>query len=278
MLKVGMFTSGYQRNPLEHCFMDAKEYGYDYIELWGGRPHAYAPDLKAGDINEVRRLIEKYEMPVIGYTPEHNAYPYNYMIGSEAQRRDAVDYLKLSLEMAKEMGAEFVLTSPANGGYLATYDQLWSRLEKTIQELWDYAAKLEIKLVVEALTPYESNFFTRANDLVELFRRVDNPYVVGMCDIVPPFVQHESIMAYFDKLGNKMDHMHIIDGENGSDTHMIPGEGNIPIKEMLYEMKRIGYDKTATLELVTNYINEPRFYAKRAIDNMRELMAEAGIV
>lgn len=278
MLKVGMFTSGYQRNPLEHCFMDAKEYGYDYIELWGGRPHAYAPDLKAGDINEVRRLIEKYEMPVLGYTPEHNAYPYNYMIGSEAQRRDAVDYLKLSLEMTKEMGAEFVLTSPANGGYLATYDQLWSRLEKNIQELGDYAAKLEIKLVVEALTPYESNFFTRANDLVELFRRVDNPYVVGMCDIVPPFVQHESIMAYFDKLGNKMDHMHIIDGENGSDTHMIPGEGNIPIKEMLYEMKRIGYDKTATLELVTNYINEPRFYAKRAIDNMRELMAEAGIV
>ena len=278
MLKVGMFTSGYQRNPLEHCFMDAKEYGYDYIELWGGRPHAYAPDLKAGDINEVRRLIEKYEMPVLGYTPEHNAYPYNYMIGSEAQRRDAVDYLKLSLEMAKEMGAEFVLTSPANGGYLATYDQLWSRLEKNIQELGDYAAKLEIKRVVEALTPYESNFFTRANDLVELFRRVDNPYVVGMCDIVPPFVQHESIMAYFDKLGNKMDHMHIIDGENGSDTHMIPGEGNIPIKEMLYEMKRIGYDKTATLELVTNYINEPRFYAKRAIDNMRELMAEAGIV
>lgn len=278
MLKVGMFTSGYQRNPLEHCFMDAKEYGYDYIELWGGRPHAYAPDLKAGDINEVRRLIEKYEMPVLGYTPEHNAYPYNYMIGSEAQRRDAVDYLKLSLEMAKEMGAEFVLTSPANGGYLATYDQLWSRLEKNIQELGDYAAKLEIKLVVEALTPYESNFFTRANDLVELFRRVDNPYVVGMCDIVPPFVQHESIMAYFDKLGNKMNHMHIIDGENGSDTHLIPGEGNIPIKEMLYEMKRIGYDKTATLELVTNYINEPRFYAKRAIDNMRELMAEAGIV
>ena len=278
MLKVGMFTSGYQRNPLEHCFMDAKEYGYDYIELWGGRPHAYAPDLKAGDINEVRRLIEKYEMPVLGYTPEHNAYPYNYMIGSDAQRRDAIDYLKLSLEMAKEMGAEFVLTSPANGGYLATYDQLWSRLEKNIQELGDYAAKLEIKLVVEALTPYESNFFTRANDLVELFRRVDNPYVVGMCDIVPPFVQHESIMAYFDKLGNKMDHMHIIDGENGSDTHLIPGEGNIPIKEMLYEMKRIGYDKTATLELVTNYINEPRFYAKRAIDNMRELMAEAGIV
>lgn len=275
-MKIGMFTSGYQRNPLEHCFQDAKEYGYDYIELWGGRPHAYPYDLKAGDINEVRRLIDQYEMPVYGFTPEHNAYPFNYMIGSEAQREDAVAYLKTAIDMAKEMGADFVLTSPANGGYLATYDQLWSRLEKTIRELGDYAAQKEIRLVVEALTPYESNFFTRANDLVELFRRVDNPYVVGMCDVVPPFVQHESIMAYFDKLGSKMHHMHIIDGEQGTDSHIIPGEGSIPLKEMIYELKRINYQGTATLELVTGYINEPRMYAKRAVDNIRSLMAEVG--
>ena len=128
--------------------------------------------------------------------------------------------------LAKEMGAEFMLTSPANGGYLATYQELWPRLETTIRELGDYAAKLEVKLTVEPLTPYESNFFTRANDLAELFRRIDNPYLVGMCDVVPPFVQHESIMAYFDKLGPKMDHMHIIDGEQGTDSHILPGEGD----------------------------------------------------
>ena len=246
MMKLGMFTSGYQRNPLEHCFQDAKEFGYDYIELWGGRPHAYAPDLKAGDINEVRRLIEKYEMPVLGYTPEHNAYPYNYMIGSEAQREDAVEYLK-------------------------------PRLEKTIRELGEHAAKVGVKLTVEALTPYESNFFTRANDLAELFRRIDNPYVVGMCDVVPPFVQHESIMAYFDKLGDKMDHMHIIDGEQGTDSHIMPGEGSMPLQEMVHELARIGYDRTATLELVLGYINEPRMYARRAVENVRAMMAHAGM-
>lgn len=261
-MKIGMFTSGYQRNPLEHCFMDAKEYGYDYIELWGARPHAYAPDLKNGEIKKLRRLIEKYEIPVLG---------------SEAERRDVIEYLKLSLDIAKEMGAEFMLTSPANGGYLATYDELWSCLKKNIQELGDYAEKVGVKLIVEAFTPYESIFFTRANDLVELFRRIDNPYVVGMCDIVPPFVQQESIMAYFDRLGDKMYYMHVIDGENGSDTHLLPGEGSIPLKEMLYELKRIDYDKTATIELVTNYINEPGFYAKRAIDNLRDLMAQAGM-
>lgn len=273
-MKLGMFTCGYQRNPLEHCFIDAKRFGYDYIELWGGRPHAYAPDLAAGDINELKRLIEQYEMPVLGYTPEHNAYPYNYMIGSEAQREDAVRYLKPCLDMAKAMGAEFVLTGPANGGYQATYEELWSRLEKTIRELGEHAAKLEIKLIVEPLTPYESNFFTRANDLVELFHRIDNPYVVGMCDIVPPFVQHESIMAYFDKLGDKMHHLHIIDGDQGTDSHIMPGDGSLPLPEFLYELKSIGYNRTATIELVSNYINEPRMYAKRAIDRIRAMMDE----
>ena len=38
----------------------------------------------------------------------------------------------------------------------------------------------------------------------------------------------------------------------------------------------INYDRTATIELVTGYINEPRFYARRAIDNVRAMMKEAG--
>lgn len=275
-MKLGMFTSGYQRNPLEHCFQDAKRFDYDFIELWGGRPHAFAPDLKAGEIEDVKRLIDKYQMPVLGFTPEHNAYPYNFMIGSERQRKDAVDYLKLCLDMAKEMGADYMLVSPAHAGYLATYEEIWHRMVETLRELTGHAEKAGVKLVVETLTPYESNAFKSANDLMELFKRIDSPYIVGMCDVVPPFVQHESIMAYIDKLGEKMYHMHIIDGEQGTDSHIVPGEGSIPLPELFKELKDAGYEKTATLELVTGYINEPRLYARRAIDNARAYMREAG--
>lgn len=275
-MKLGMFTSGYQRNPLEHCFQDAKRFGYDFIELWGGRPHAFAPDLKAGEIEEVKRLIDQYQLPVLGYTPEHNAYPYNFMIGSELQRRSAVDYLKLCLDMARELGSDYMLVSPAHAGYLATYEEIWTRMTDTLRELTCHAEKTGVKLVVETLTPYETNAFKSANDLVELFKRIDSPYIVGMCDVVPPFVQHESIMAYIDKLGDKMYHMHIIDGEQGTDSHIVPGEGSIPLPELLKELKDVGYEKTATLELVTGYINEPRLYARRAIDNVRAYMKEAG--
>lgn len=275
-MKIGMFTSGYQRNPLEHCFIDAKRFGYDYIELWRGRPHAFAYDLKAGDIKQVRSLIDKYEMPVVGFTPEHNGYPYNYMIGSEAMRQDAVEYLKTAMDMAKEMGADFTLISAGHAGYGATYKQMWDRLEKTVRELTDHAEKLQHKLVMETLTTYESNVIKNANDLQELFRRVDSPCLVGMCDIVAPYTQAESIMDYFDKVGDKMYHMHIIDGVPDSDSHVMPGEGQILIPELMMELKEINYSRTATIELVTGYINEPRMYARRAINNLRDMMDKAG--
>ena len=54
-MKLGMFTSGYQYYPLEAAFQDAKRIGYDYIELWGGRPHAFPPDLKRGGIEQVKK-------------------------------------------------------------------------------------------------------------------------------------------------------------------------------------------------------------------------------
>jgi protein FrlC len=271
-MKLGIFTSGYQRNPLEDVFKDAKRFGYDYVELWGGRPHAFAPDLKAGDLDLVKALIDKYEMPVRGYTPEHNAYPYNFMIGSEAMRQDAVAYLKLSLDMAKALGADFMLISPAHGGYLATVGEIWDRLIRTITELTEYADKIGQTIVIETLTPYESNVCKSANDLAEIFRRVSSPRLKGMCDVVVPFVQHESIMAYFDLLGEKMYHLHLVDSDGTSDTHVAPGEGVLPLRELVAEIQTLGYRGTATIELVTAYINEPRLYARRAIDHIRSLM------
>jgi protein FrlC len=271
-MKIGMFTSGYQRNPLEDVFKDAKRFGYDYVELWGGRPHAYAPDLKSGDMAELKELIERYEMPVRGFTPEHNGYPYNFMIGSERMRRDAVEYLKLAMDMSKEMGANFMLVSPSHAGYQATGREIRDRLIRTMTELARHAEAIDQTVVLEALTPYESNVCTTANDLLELFELVPSEHLVGMCDIVPPYVQHESIMAFFDKLGPKMYHMHVIDSDGTTDTHVMPGEGQLPLKELLEDLKGSGYQGTMTIELVTAYINEPRFYARRAINNLRALM------
>ena len=274
MFKIGMFTSGYQRNPLENIFEDAKRFGYDYIELWGGRPHAYAPDLLDGEIDEVLRLRDKYGVPITGWCPEHNGYPYNFMIVSERQREDAVRYLKLCMDAGVKLGSDYMLISPAHAGYETTYTEMHNRLYRTCEELAKYAENVGIKIVVEPLTTMESNVFKNANDLVDLFEHVDSPNLLAMMDIVPPFQQQEQMMSYVSKLGEKLYHLHIVDSNGVDDSHVLPGEGVLPMKELLQEIRDYGYTGTATIELVLGYINEPRLYAKRAINNVREMLAE----
>lgn len=270
-MEFGLFTSGYQYDRLEQAFADAKRFGYDYIELWGGRPHAYAPDLARGELNQILSLIETYEIPVRVYTPEHNAYPYNFMLGSELQRGDALDYLKLCMDMGKAMGAEYTLISTGHGGYVATKREKEERLIRSLEELADHAQSIGHKLLLEALTHCETNLCTTADGLADVLTQVNSPALLGMCDVVPPFVEREPVTGYFRHLGHRMAHLHLVDSDGSSETHLLPGDGNLPIAELLDEIQELGYQGRCTIELVTAYLQDPSLYAKRAITRVKAL-------
>ena len=151
-MKFGLFTCGYQRAALEDAFADAVRFGYDYIELWGGRPHGFAPDLLSGDGAEVRALIRRFGVPVKVYTPEHNAYPYNYMLGSRRQWEDSMEYLEAAIRAGAAIGAEYTLVSLGHSGGLPPQERT-RRLERSLLRLADAAQRLGHALVVENLTP-----------------------------------------------------------------------------------------------------------------------------
>ncbi|ELY2496882.1 fructoselysine 3-epimerase [Cronobacter muytjensii] len=276
-MKTGMFTCGHQRLPLEHAFRDAHELGYDGLELWGGRPHAFAPDLKAGGIRQVKALARVYQMPIIGYTPETNGYPYNMMLGDERMRRESLDMIKLAMEMAKEMDAGFTMISAAHAGYLTGPDAIWQRLADNLRELCDFAGDIGIDLLLEPLTPYESNVVCNANDVLRALSLVPSARLYSMVDICAPFVQGEPVMSYFDKLGDKLRHLHIVDSDGASDSHYIPGEGKMPLRELMRDITDRGYDGYCTIELVTMYMNEPRLYARQALARFRDLLPQEAL-
>ena len=95
---------------------------------------------------------------------------------------------------------------------------------------------------------------------------------MGMCDVVPPWVIREPITNYLDQLGGRMAHLHLVDGDGNSDSHLIPGDGCIPLPELLEELEVRGYRGRATIELVTSYHNEPSLYAKQALQRVRALL------
>lgn len=267
-MKWGLFTSGYTYESLENAFRDAMEYGYHYIELWGGRPHAFAPDLLRGYLSDIIRLIERYEMPVEVYTPEHNAYPYNYMLGDNAQFYDCMTYFAQTMYCGKAMGAEYVLFSLAHGG-TAGVRKREGRLVKALDTIQDLAEKIGQKVLLENLTPFESNQYTRLHEYAELINNQEHTMIYGMCDVVVPFVQKENPIDYYQELGAKMAHLHLVDSDGKSETHYIPGEGIMDLAALLHSFQELGYQGRATIELVTHYIANPRTASRKAIEAVR---------
>ncbi|MCE5235108.1 MAG: fructoselysine 3-epimerase [Clostridiaceae bacterium] len=275
-MRIGLFTAGYRRNALCDAFEDAARFRYDYIELLGERPHAYPPDMDAETLSQIRGLSRSFGIPVLGYTPSLNSYPYNFMLGNEKMRRESLDYIKRAIDAALELGAEFTAISPGHAGYDTPYDGIWNRLVKSVAEIAEYAQKADHTVLIEALTPFESNTLTTANDLCRLLDTVPSPNLKAMCDIVPPFVQHESILSYIVKLGPRLRHLHLVDSDGASAMHLVPSEGIIPMRELVGQLRLAGYNGTATIELVTHYMHEPRLYAQRAIETLRKMMQDAG--
>ncbi len=272
-MDFGLFTCGYQRTALAEAFADAKAFGYAWIELWGGRPHAYGPDLAAAGslrLQEIRELQKRYSVPVSVFTPEHNAYPFNYMLGDERQWADSLEYLKTCLHACSLLGAGAMLVSAGHGGS-APYEERYERLVKSMRILAKAAGEEGVKLYLETLTCYESNICTTLPELCSVLRDVDDDRLCAICDVAAPFSAGEDPADYARVLGDRLAHVHLVDNDGNSDIHLIPGEGVMPLKRILSEMLQAGYAGGSTLELVTNYIDEPRTAAKRAIEAAREL-------
>lgn len=273
-MRLGLFTCGYQRYPLEKAFEDARRFGYDYIELWGGYPHAYAGDLKKNTTAQIRALIDTYKIPVECFTPEHNGYPFNYMAGDESQWERSMKYLEDAIDITAEIGAKKMLFSAGHAGYHVPEKEIFSRLVKSLQRLAAYAEKKNVTLVLEPLTVYESNVICSLRDLERALAEVESPNLVGMCDLAVSFTTGEPAAEYVSRLGERFQYLHIIDNDGCSDSHILPGDGSLPLGPVLQEIRREGFDGQATIELVTGYLKEPSAYAGMAIKRVREALEE----
>ena len=271
-MELGLFTCGYQYTNIEAAFADAAAFGYDFIELWGGRPHAWAPDMDTERIACLRELSARYAVPIRVYTPEHNGYPYNYMLGNEAQWEDCMRYLTRSMETASRLGASRTLISVGHGGHTADRPQRLVRLLRSLRRLAAEARQAGQIILLEPLSQFESNTCTTAAELADVLAELNDPNVLPMCDMVASFVQGDPAEDLYRLTGGTMAHLHIADSDGRSEAHILPGDGGLPLQDQLRVLRRAGYDGTATIELVSMYMDAPTYYAKCAIERTRALL------
>jgi protein FrlC len=100
-----------------------------------------------------------------------------------------------------------------------------------------------------------------------------------MIDMVPPFLANEPYSAYFDKLGDKMQYVHLCNSDGVTEAHLQLDEpsGQIPIADFFRVMKRYNYKGWVSIEILAPYFRDPEMYLAGALRIVTNIFKELNI-
>lgn len=268
-MELSFLSYLFRRFPLEYSFDAAQRYGFDGVEIWGARPHAYPFDLDRRKAAAIRAIARERRLRISAYTPELLAYPYHLSSPLEKEREETQEYLARSLEIAAGLEAERVLFTLPHPGYAARRRDVMDEVVQRLKALCASAQRLGVKLMLETLTPSESSLITTADQAQELLEQVDSPAMTVMLDLVPPTVANEPIASYIDLFGDRLEYVHLCNSDGVSEFHAELGAGMLPLQDVLDVLRRHGFDGWYSIELLGPYFRDPELYlanSKRLLD------------
>ncbi|WP_043627349.1 sugar phosphate isomerase/epimerase family protein [Nonomuraea candida] len=261
----------YQHLPFERFLDDAADLGRQRLELWGIAPQLHVPELSDAGARAVRRAAESRGLSVACLTPEQVMYPVNLASPDTGLRARSVAMFRRAAELCAELGAGLLLLTPGRGFEDEPVADAWRRAADAIGEITAYAGTLGVTCVLEALQRAESNLVNDSRALARMISEIGAPNLGAVLDTVAMAVAGESVDDYFDALGDRVRHVHLIDGRPAG--HLAWGDGELPLADYLEALERRGYGGLMTFELFGDgtYAMAPRPAVRRCLDAVRAL-------
>ena len=234
----------YQEVPFLDRFRAAKEDGFDYVEFWSWTDK---------DLRAVRQAAEDAGIGIAGFNGDAAL-----SLIDPAQKSDYLDFLRRSVDAAREVGARS-LTIHSNGlgeggVVLNRYPDLSDTVKlctmfDTIRSCADLAERSGIRINLEPLnitTDHQGNFLTTTRMAAEMTRLIGSPMLKVLYDVYHMQLNEgslcDNIRAYCDQLG----HIHVADAPGRHE----PGTGEIHYEKVFSCLEESGYTGLIGFELI----------------------------
>ena len=232
------------------------QHGYQGVEIWGGRPHAYRQDLD-NEMDGIVALLEKLEITVPNFIPAQFRYPTILCSANERIRRDSVRYIQDAIDNARRLGSPSVSLCPGMTIYGESLDKGWSQFRRSIMELLDYTEGTDFVLLIEPAHRFETTLILTVADGLRMVKEIGSERVGILVDTGHCNVNSEDLAQVISSLKEVPFHIHINDNQGDNDVHAIPGEGNTEFAPMVKALTEINYKGFVSAELGFQYTLDP---------------------
>lgn len=240
-----------------------KRMGFDYVELGFEEPNA-TPRLLVKRRSQIIRLISDNKPYPIG----HTAYWVHFGSSHEKARKGWVEEAKDMTNVASLLRLPLL-----NFHFYEGYGQIWSHrpsrkkftriFTDSMRELSTFAKRKKVTLMLENV-PSSRGFSIKEFEYVVR----NTPDLMVHLDIPHAFIEGgmKRVREYIRTFDKKIVHIHWHDNNGERDEHLPIGKGIVDHEKAVHELKKIGYDKTITLEVFPR--NQNILKSKKRLENL----------
>ena len=276
--QLSAVTSLLKYYPLPAALDVIASLGYEGVELWGGFPHAYVDDLYVNGkldtslTKAIKQMISERELQQVAFLPEQVFYPVNYLVrdvppyDAAALRKRSLSYFERAIGVTAALEFPHMLVTTPFWGWRQQEDGRFEhggnrQLDWVIDSLGkmsEVAREAGVILVLEPLTHIETTAVENLDNLLEVLDGVGSPNLAAMLDTghinVTAHLLGKDADTYFrehvEKLGSRLQHMHIDDNVGDNDSHLLPGEGNFDFQAAYQSLKTARYKGFLSAEIM----------------------------
>jgi protein FrlC len=268
-MNIGLSSFLFLYYALGDAIRKTAEAGFDAIDIWGGRPHAYRNDLAPDEIHEINALLDQTHLRVASFIPAQFRYPTSLCSCNETIRQDSVVYILDAVETAAALRAPVVSVCPGHTVHSQPKKDAWGRLEESLEVICLRAGQLGLRIALEPADAYETDLMNTASETMVMVHELDFSNLGIVLDSGHVNLTHESFAQAIRAAGTRLFHVHVDDNLGQRDQHLVPGDGTCHFQELIACLREAGYSGALSAELSWDYILDPEPPAREAAQRLR---------
>jgi sugar phosphate isomerase/epimerase len=238
----------------------ASTLGYDGVELAIRDPSLL-------DAAEVAQLVRSLGLQVAAVGTGQAFLQEGLALTSEdpSVRGRAIERLEHHLTFAAPFGAS-VIVGLMNGRLAGGRTATEARLVEAFGQLVPQAERMGVRLLVEPINRYETDYLTTIDQVLAVIDRVHSPVLGVLADLFHMNIEEASIEAALRRSARCLAHVHAAD----SNRHA-PGWGHLDFERIVQVLIEVGYRGYLSAEIIP--FPDPTSAATQAVRYLRGVLA-----
>jgi 2-keto-myo-inositol isomerase len=270
-MKIGFNGASTMKTDLPGDIRAASHAGYDLIEIWAKKMEAYLLEHSLDDLRTL--LTEAHVKPLAINSVEFITF------NAPWEKANTMNLIERYAKMADHLDCPFIVLVPSPRPEGVTDKEVLDESVRVLLEISDRFKEYRVRFAFEFLGFRWCSVSTLEEDFA-IVKAVNRENIGLVLDTFHFYAGGSSVGAIRDVVPEKIFILHINDAEKLpkaelQDAHrLFPGEGVIPLGEIVAGLKNIHYDGPVSLEMFrpAYWFRPPEEVATKGINAIRKFL------